>query len=99
MWSKYLKYFPFVVVLIASVIMFWLIQSGEPSTRTFPSILFIFAKLSTLFAAVELCLAYVGSYREQKEVYQSLSRAITSFGMAMCFILLIGAFEASKGLH
>lgn len=76
--------------------MFIIIHTGQLSTRTFPLMLFIGAKLSIIFGAIEIGLAYLGRYQDKDEIYQAISRAITSFGMAMCFILLVGAFEAAK---
>jgi hypothetical protein len=73
-----------------------MILSGEDHTRTFPVLLFISAKLSLVFGVVELGLSYLGMYKEKDEVYRSISRAISAFGMAMCFALLIAAFESSR---
>jgi hypothetical protein len=95
-WLKIPKLYPYFIVLIASAIMFVIILSGQPTDRTFPTLLFIAAKLSLIFGVVELGLAYLGRYETKPEVYQAISRAITTFGMAMCFMLLIAAFEAAN---
>lgn len=94
-WIKSPKSYPYIIVASASIIMFLILLAGDFSSRTFPVLLFISAKLSIVFAAVELCLSYLGKYEGKEEVYKSVSRAITAFGMAMCFALLIAAFESA----
>lgn len=96
---KYLRFpksIPYLLVLVASVIMGGLIFFGDHDTRAFPVLLFISAKLSLVFAFVELGLSYLGVYKEKEDVYRSISRAISAFGMAMCFVLLVAAFESSR---
>ena len=90
------KSIPYIIVIIASIVMGLMILSGEQHTRTFPVLLFISAKLSLVFAVVEIGLSYLGMYKEKEDVYRSISRAISAFGMSMCFVLLIAAFEASR---
>lgn len=73
-----------------------IILSGQLGFPYFPLILFISAKLSLLFGAAELGLSYIGKYEEKEAVHDSIMRAISAFGMAACFILLVGAYEAAK---
>ena len=73
-----------------------MILSDEEPTRTFPVLLFMSAKLGVVFAMIELGMSYLGVYKEKEDVYKSISRAISAFGMAMCFVLLIAAFESSQ---
>ena len=54
------------------------------------------AKLCLVFGFVELGLNFLKLYKEKDDVYKSISRTITTFGMAMCFVLLIATFEAAK---
>ena len=90
------KSIPYIIVIAASIIMGLMILSGDEHTRTFPVLLFISAKLSLVFGVVELGLSYLGMYKEKDEIYRSISRAISAFGVAMCFGLLIAAFESSR---
>lgn len=90
------KVIPYLIVLIASIIMGVMILSDEEPTRTFPVLLFMSAKLGVVFAMIELGMSYLGVYKEKEDVYKSISRAISAFGMAMCFVLLIAAFESSQ---
>jgi hypothetical protein len=90
------KSIPYIIVIAASIIMGVMILSGEQHTRTYPILLFISAKLSLVFGVVELGLSYLGMYKEKEDTYRSISRAISAFGMAMCFVLLIAAFESSR---
>ena len=76
--------------------MFAVIWSGDPISMTFPLLLFISAKLSILFGVVEIGLSVGGMYKDKDRVYRSISRAITAFGMAVSFMLLLGAFEAAR---
>ena len=48
-----------------------------------------------LFGAVEIGLSCLGKYETKEKTYKSVSRAISAFGMAVCFIVLIGAFDAA----
>lgn len=90
------KAIPYVAVTVASIIMGVMILSGEQHTRTFPVLLFLSAKLSVVFGVIELGLSYLGVYKEKEDIYRSISRAISAFGMAMCFVLLVAAFESSR---
>jgi hypothetical protein len=95
-WLRSPKSYPYIVVVVASMIMFLLLSSGERVSVTFPLILFISAKLSVTFCAIEIGLSVIGRYDSSDQVYMSFSRAINAFGMAVCFMLLIGAFEAAR---
>jgi hypothetical protein len=90
------KSYPYIVVAVASLIMMSLLVSGERVSVDFPLILFISAKVSVIFGAVEIGLSMIGRYDSSEQVYKSISRAINAFGMAVCFMLLIGAFEAAR---
>ena len=90
------KNYPVFVVVIAAISMFIVIESGNAIDKTFPLLLFLTAKLCLLFGAVEIGLSAIGKYKDQQEIFNSISRAITAFGMAACFVLLITAYEASK---
>jgi len=90
------KSYPYIVVAVASLIMMSLLGSGERVSVDFPLILFISAKVSVTFGAVEIGLSMIGRYDSSEKVYKSISRAINAFGMAVCFMLLIGAFEAAR---
>ena len=95
-WFRSPKSYPYIIVLLASIIMLTVIYTGKFSYQTFPLAIFLAAKLSVLFGAVEIGLAYIGQYKEKEETYKALSRAITAFGMAMCFALLLVSFEAAR---
>jgi len=95
-WLKSPKSYPYVVIAIASLIMISMLSSGERVSVSFPLILFISAKLSVIFGAFEIGLSMIGRYDSSEQVYKSISRAINAFGMAVCFMLLIGAFEAAR---
>lgn len=71
-------------------------HSGEFTTPTFPLFLFLSEKLGVIFGTIEIGLSYIGRYENKAEVYKALSRAITAFGMALCFIVLVGAYHAAK---
>ena len=90
------KAFPYVVVTGASLGMAFLVLYGEPGFPTFPLLVFISAKMSLLFGAVELGLSYLGKYDSPEAVYSSIMRAISAFGMSACFVLLVTAYEAAK---
>ncbi len=95
-WFRSPKSYPYVVVTTASILMLVILYSGKPVSITFPLLLFMSAKLSVIFGAVEIGLSCIGRYQGNEEIYRSISRAISAFGMAMCFMLLIGAYEAAK---
>lgn len=95
-WFRSPKSYPYVVVATASILMLVILNSGKPVSITFPLLLFMSAKLSVIFGAVEIGLSCIGRYQGSEELYRSISRAISAFGMAMCFMLLIGAYEAAK---
>ncbi|UZE97283.1 hypothetical protein [Alkalimarinus alittae] len=95
-WFKSPKYYPYIIVALASILMLVIINTGKFSYQTFPLALFLAAKLSILFGAVEVGLSYIGQYKEKEETYRAISRAISSFGMAICFVVLLVSFEAAK---
>ena len=95
-WLRSPRSYPVLVVTTASIAVFAIIHSGDPISMTFPLLIFISAKLSVLFACVEIGLSVAGLYKEKDSVYQSISRAITALGMAFCFLLLLGAFETAN---
>jgi hypothetical protein len=95
-WLRSPRSYPVLVVATASIAVFAIIHSGDPISMTFPLLIFISAKLSVLFACVEIGLSVAGLYKEKDLVYQSISRAITALGMAFCFLLLLGAFETAN---
>jgi hypothetical protein len=95
-WLRSPRLYPVLVVTTASIAVFAIIHSGDPISMTFPLLIFISAKLSVLFACVEIGLSVAGLYKEKELVYQSISRAITALGMAFCFLLLLGAFETAN---
>ena len=95
-WLKTPKSYPYLIVVIASILMLVIIHSGKPTSVTFPLLLFMSAKLCIVFCAVEIALCYTGRYDDKEDIYRSISRAITSFSMAMSFILLVGAYELAK---
>lgn len=95
-WFRSPKSYPYIVVATASVLMMIIITSGERISNTFPLLLFMSSMLSVIFGAAEIGLSCIGRYEEKEEVYRAISRAISAFGMAMCFMLLIGAYEAAK---
>ena len=90
------KSYPYVAVAITSLVMFVIVSSGKPDTPVFPLFLFLSAKLSVIFACIEIGLSYIGRYEGKEEVFKALSRAITALGMAMCFIVLVGAYHAAR---
>ncbi|MCG8611822.1 MAG: hypothetical protein MI864_14940 [Pseudomonadales bacterium] len=96
-WFRSPKSYPYVVVATASILMLVILNSGKPVSITFPLLLFMSAKLSVIFGAMEIGLSCIGRYQRSEDLYRSISRAISAFGMAMCFMLLIGAYEAAKG--
>lgn len=95
-WFRSPKSYPYIVVATASILMMAILTSGEPVSITFPLLLFMSAKLSVIFGAVEIGLSSIGRYESKEDVYRAISRAISAFGMAMCFMLLIGAYEVAK---
>ena len=95
-WLRSPRSYPVLVVTTASIAVFAIIHSGDPISMTFPLLIFISAKLSVLFACVEIGLSVAGLYKDKDLVYQSISRAITALGMAFCFLLLLGAFETAN---
>jgi hypothetical protein len=95
-WLRSPRSYPVLVVLTASIAVFALVHSGDPISMTFPLLIFISAKMSVLFACVEIGLSVAGLYKEKELVFQSVSRAITALGMALCFLLLLGAFETAS---
>ncbi len=95
-WLRSPRSYPVLVVAIASIAMFAVIRSDDPISLTFPILLFISAKLSVLFGLVEIALSVSGLYKHKDRVYSSISRAITAFGMAISFMLLLGAYEAAR---
>jgi len=76
--------------------MFTIIYSGKLGAPTFPLFLFLAAKLCVLYAVAEICMTLMGRYETKDESYSAISRAISSIGMAVCFILLVGAFDVAK---
>lgn len=90
------KSYPYLLVAMASIVMFTILYSGEPGSMTFPLLLFLSAKLSLIFGSAEVFLALAGKYKTKDELYRAISRAISAFGMTMCFMLLVGAYEAAK---
>ena len=94
-WFKSPKFYPYAVTLTASILMMLVIATGQTIVITFPVLLLISAKLCVVFGAIEIGLSYIGRY-ENEEAYRAISRAISAFGMAMCFMLLMAAYEAAK---
>ena len=92
-WLRSPRSYPILVVVTASIAMFVIIQMGDPVSMTVPLLLFISAKMGSLFACVEIGLSVTGLYKEKERVYRSISRAITALGMSISFMLLLGAFE------
>lgn len=90
------KSYPYMIVVVASIVMFTVIAFSQTVDRTFPLLLFMSAKLCLIFGCVELGLNFLKLYKEKEDVYKSISRSITSFGMAMCFMLLIATFEVAN---
>lgn len=95
-WFRSPKSYPYIVVATASILMLVILNSGERVSITFPLLLFMSAKLSVIFGSVEIGLSCIGRYENKEDVYRSISRAISAFGMAVSFMLLIGAYEAAK---
>ena len=95
-WLRSPRSYPVLVVALASIAMFAVIRSDDPISLTVPILLFISAKLSVLFGLVEIALSVSGLYKYKDRVYSSISRAITAFGMAISFMLLLGAYEAAR---
>lgn len=95
-WLRSPKAYPVYLVCSAAFVMFTIIHSGEPSSRTFPFMLFVATLLCILYACGEVAITLIGWQKEKEEIYQSVSRAITAIGVGICFMLLIAAYEASK---
>ncbi|QFT57125.1 hypothetical protein [Microbulbifer sp. THAF38] len=95
-WFRSPKSFPYIVVATATFLMLVILKSGEHVSITFPLLLFMSAKLSVIFGSVEIGLSCIGRYENKEDIYRAISRAISAFGMAMSFMLLIGAYEAAK---
>lgn len=96
-WFRNPKSYPYIIVAVAAIVMLVILNSGKPLTMDFPIILFLFSKLFVLFGALELGICYLGKYDKKEEVYNAISRAITCFGMAACFVVIIMAYETAKG--
>lgn len=96
-WFKKPKAFPYLAVIAASIIMFTMLTTSDSASQSFPLILFISAKLSLIFGVIEIGLSCSGKYSGSEEVYNSINRAISAFGMSMCFILLVAAYETAQG--
>lgn len=57
----------------------------------------ISAEICVLFGAVELGLTYTGKYEFNMTISNALNRAVSAFGHALIFMLLIGVHEIFKG--
>lgn len=90
------KFFPYLVVGIAGAICLVIIQFGHFDNRVFSSLLFVSAMLSLIYGVIEVGLCFIGMYDSTESVHQSISRAISGFGMTVCFMLMVAAYEASK---
>lgn len=95
-WFRSPKSYPYIVVATASILMLVILNSGECVSITFPLLLFMSAKFSVIFGSVEIGLSSIGRHENMEDIYRSISRAISAFGMAMSFMLLIGAYEVAK---
>src|SRR5690554_2346057 len=95
-WLRSSRSYPVLVVALASIAMFAVIRSSDPIGLTVPVFLFNSAKLIVLFGLVEIAHSVSGMYKYKDRVYSSNSRAITAFGMAISFMLLLGAYEVAR---
>jgi hypothetical protein len=90
------KFYPHLIVSIAAISMFSLLSSHTSPSMTLPILLFWGSMFSLIFGVSELCFSLMGWYKTKDDVYRSISRAITAFGVVMCFLLLISAYESAK---
>lgn len=93
-----LRYLPLGLLFIASMLTTGYVILDWSGGNSFPLLLFLLAKYSIAFSFLELCLSWIGFYKEKAHVYSALSRAITSFGLAICMMLLASIYE-SKMFH
>lgn len=90
------KLFPFLLVLVAAVTMLVIMKLKASNLVTFPLLLFMSAQLCLVFGLLEIAFTSLGKYQSKQDTYNALSRAISAFGMTICFMLLIGAYEAAR---
>jgi len=91
------KSYPYIIVATAAIVMLVILTPGKQATMDFPIILFLTSQLCVLYGALELGICYLGKYEKKEDIYKAISRAITCFGMAACFIVIIMAYETAKG--
>lgn len=91
-----LRYLGVGLLFIAAAVTFGYIAFEWEGTMTFPLLLFLVAKYSVAYAFLEIALCWRGHYEEKQQVYSAVSRAISSFGLAVSLILLVSIYEHFK---
>ncbi len=89
-----LRYLPFGILFITSALTTGYMILDWSGGNSFPLLLFLLAKYSIAFSFLELGLSWIGFYKEKVHVFSAVSRAITSFGLAMSMMLLASIYES-----